>query len=70
MLKRYCDLCGEQITDRYMLFYTEQKKEYEFSDGFKAGECVRLRAEMCQTCYEKFYDMFKRLEREIKKKQS
>lgn len=55
---------GEQITDRYMLLRTEKKKEYVFSDGFKAGECIELNDEMCQTCYEKFYDMFKRLEQE------
>lgn len=49
MLKRYCDLCGEQITDRYMLLRTEKKKEYVFSDGFKAGECIELNDEMRQT---------------------
>lgn len=62
MQKRYCDICGKVITDKYMLVSTERKKEYPL-ESFKAGEGRTFCKEMCLDCYEKLYDVFKEFEK-------
>lgn len=57
MQKRYCDICGRTITDKYMFVNTERRKEYPF-ESFQAGEGCTFHREMCLDCYEKFREMF------------
>lgn len=62
MQKRYCDICGKEIVDRYMIVNTERKKQ-NLLDSFKAGEGHEIHKEMCLDCYEKLYDMFEKFEK-------
>lgn len=63
MQKRYCDICGKEIVDKYMIVNTERKKQNPF-DKFEIGEGHEIYCkETCLDCYEKLYDVFKEFEK-------
>ena len=57
MLKRYCDVCGKGVTDKYMVLCSKQNAVNPLT-VFMFGECPEISVEMCQECYEEFHQMF------------
>ena len=60
MLKRYCDICGKEISfkEDYAVIGTEIKHNALFCQRRIGAEKI-YNVEMCKDCYEKFYEMYK-----------
>lgn len=64
MLKRYCDICGKEITkdSDCVVLCTKIDRGTATLNGLQGRNKRMLRTlagvEMCEGCYEKFYDMY------------
>lgn len=64
MYKRFCDICGKEITSDSdcAVVCTKIDRGTAMLNGFVERNKKRLRAldgEMCKDCYEKFYEIYK-----------